>query len=398
MKKSSKNYIVLAVAGVIIACIFFLFLNYFNYEGEYRISENNKYFSDFSVHLFHALNIGLYSVLGTCLYVLMKLFNSHAVLALFMTLIVCADFVINYFFIKRMFSSSKVDFPQHTIKLLAISLVFVCSTYIPFIYPKFYNLYTLVTQPWHNTTYLFMRPFATSVMYMYYTTFRNYTDHIKFKQYAVFTALMFIMISIKPSVIVVFAPYLFVICCIDLVKTKGKSFVPALKLGLCILVAIIPLINQYYLLYGKSSSDALILSFSRLSDIKSVKNGIISIIAGLTFPAFVSLSMAKSDKNKVGLRLINSAWHLFIIAYLQRLLIQETGSRANDGNLAWGMFYFAYFLYMVCITQWICAYKNNNLKSKKEFIIGILLYAVSILSGVVYFILLSQGRPFILYY
>lgn len=398
MKKSSKNYMVLALAGVIIACIFFLFLNFLNYEGEYVISENNKYFSDFSVHLYLALNNGLYSVLGTCFYVLMKLFNSHAVLALFMTLIVCADFGINYFFIKRILASSKVDFPQYAIKLLAISLVFVCSTYIPFIYPKFYNMFTLVTQPWHNTTYLFMRPFATSVMYMYYTSFRNYTDRIEFKQYAVFTALMFIMISIKPSVILAFAPYMFVICCIDLVKTKGKSFVPALKLGLCILIAIIPIIYQYFVLFGESSQDSLILSFKRLSNIKSVAKGIISLIAGLTFPTFVSLSMAKSDKNKVDFRLIKTAWHLFIIAYLQRLLIQETGSRANDGNLAWGMFYFAYFLYMVCITQWICAYKNNNLKSKKEFIIGILLFVASILSGVVYFILLSQGRPFILYY
>lgn len=396
MKKSSKNYMVLALAGVIIACIFFLFLNYLNYEGEYVISENNKYFSDFSVHLYQAQKDGFYSLLSVIFCVLMKLFNSHAVLALFMTLIVCADFVINYFFIKRIFASSKVDFSQYTIKLLAISLVFVCSTYIPFIYPKFYNTFTLVTQPWHNTTYLFVRPFATSVMYMYYITFRNYTDHIEFKQYAIFTAIMFIMVSIKPSIIVVFAPYLFVICCIDLVKTKGKSFVPALKLGLCILVAIIPLIYQYFLLYGEASPDSLVLSFKRLSNIKSVAKGIISLIVGLAFPMFVSLTLAKNDKNKVDFRLIRSAWYLFIIAYLQRLLIEETGLRKDDGNLAWGMFYFAYFLYMVCITQWICAYKNNNLKSKKEFIIGILLYAASILSGVVYFIFLLHGRPFIL--
>lgn len=396
--KQEKNYLIKIVLILIILTIsvssFILFRNYFNFRGNYIISEEEKYFSDFTQHLYMARNGVSYSLLGVFLIVIDKLFNNMSALAVFMSALLIFSIYVEYIFIKFMLKRLNSNISNLLALTISISLTFICSIYIPFVYPNFYNYFTLSTQPWHNPTYLLMKPLAIIVLLFYFHTFENYQSKISLSKYLLFAFVIMLLNFTKPNFIIAFGAYLFFVCLLDLFKTRGKSFVPAVKLGFVLFISLLPILYQSRVLFANVQGASIIITLQRFKDIENIKNGTLALFAGMIFPVYVSILLFKNKKNSM----LNAAWMLFIISYIQRLFFAETGPRAQDGNFVWGAFFFAFFLYMVCIVLWIDSYKKGIIKNKLAFVIGNLLYGASVLSGVVYYILLLQGRPFFLYF
>ena len=81
---------------------------------------------------------------------------------------------------------------------------------------------------------------------------------------------------------------------------------------------------------------------------------------------------------------------MYILSFLESLLLVEVGSRAADGNFGWGSQFFSYALFIVSICMNIKLYKENII-SKEENAIAKYTYYLHIVFGIFYFALLLMG-------
>lgn len=99
------------------------------------------------------------------------------------------------------------------------------------------------------------------------------------------------------------------------------------------------------------------------------------------FPIFVLIvfSVIKLKNKSMETDRIIQAFILFLITHLQQLLMIDEGHRMYDGNYAWGVYCAGMILFLVCISEWIFAYCDRQIKNICVFILGILLFLLHII-------------------
>lgn len=219
----------------------------------------------------------------------------------------------------------------------------------------------------------------------------EYLEHLSKTQMFLFCVGLIIINMIKPNFIIAFAPMMAIYLCVDLVTSKvpmKKKFKQIILFGSCVLPSLAVLFFQNKMLFPEDSESGMVIkigySFMRTG------NPYAKIILGLAFPILI---LVFNCKELVRDRVYGSAWLMWLISFLEYFIFAETGKRQTHGNLAWGMLFGTFFLFIISIYKFICnRYSKSN--NKIYYRMGYVLLACHAFSGIFYFIKLLLGGSY----
>jgi hypothetical protein len=266
------------------------------------------------------------------------------------------------------------------VPVLALSMLFVFAIPIPSYFAGDYFMYigNYVPNVWHNSTILFLFPFALLLFDLSYKQIQVYSA----KRNWLIMGLILLNLLIKPS-------YFFVFLCVyPLFLLFSYHFKKELWISLIpIVVGSFVLIIQYWIIYkiaiptAKEASSVVFLPFYKNPEFENLVSIPVAMFFSLSFPVLYSLFNIH--------RVINNRlfWYIFlsfVVSFLIFFFISESGPRAAHGNFYW----------QIVITSWLAFFtallallRDMKLEGK-TFKNKLLLYSFSIhvLMGVVYFI------------
>ena len=149
---------------------------------------------------------------------------------------------------------------------------------------------------------------------------------------------------------------------------------------------------QYKILYTADDDSQIIFSLDLLRQF--FKTSLLALLCDLAFPLFSTFLLLFKDRSKSEKSILTKVWLMYILSFFTFLVLKETGMRENDGNFAWGMYFFSFLLNIVCLTQWISNYKSSKSEERFVYLIGILAYSASVVSGFSYFVILNTTKTF----
>ncbi|SFF28390.1 hypothetical protein [Thermoflexibacter ruber] len=222
------------------------------------------------------------------------------------------------------------------------SLLFLAPIFFP-IEDKRMLLGRIGLTIWHNSTLIFVLPFAVwlfreSILFLQ-------SKEVQLKQSAFIIFLGLLNILIKPSFIFIFLPSFFILGIIHY-QTKQKLIaITAIVflLGLMLLV-------EYYIIYemslttdNSSNRNGIGLGFFKVWNRYS-NNILREILISIAFPILFIYLYYQKLKNSIYFQYTILA---FIIAFLIAILIHETGTRMYHGNFFWQLIIANYILFLV---------------------------------------------------
>lgn len=252
------------------------------------------------------------------------------------------------------------------------SLVFVLLIVEP-IYISWYNQYLYLGQGspnvWHNPTNPMVRPFAVIIFYMFLTMYKRYKNNIshtkmfKSSEVLVLAILMILSQLAKPSFLQIFIPGLGIFLLIELISSKGKSFLFCLKIACICIPSVILIIVQYIISFYYSVEDTGI-AFGWLEVAKAfAPNAYISVLLVIVFPLFVIIT----DFKKLILKKdIQFSIILLAVGWLEYASLVEEGARKYHGNFSWGYLISLFIIWMVTLVYFIkYTFDSENFSQKK---------------------------------
>jgi len=263
--------------------------------------------------------------------------------------------------------------------LIALSLVFIFVIPIPnYFLTSYFYLGNFVPNVWHNSTTIFLFPFAIILFYQSYKQLIQYSG----KRNVIIFILILINIFIKPSFFFVFicAYPIFSFIRYKFSKPFWYLLLPLFLGGLCIIL-------EYYLIYtldtniDTQKSSVIISPFFAYNIYARLIILPLSIISSLLFPIVYFISNYKKLKSNI------LVWYIMVsllIALLIYFTLAESGPRAGDGNFYWQI--------VICV--WLCYFQSlifllKDIKkdgfSIKNKILSIL-YSVHVIMGFTYLI------------
>ena len=291
---------------------------------------------------------------------------------------------------------------EHWLSFLAAEgLLFLSSFYFPVLQPLFYKS-GIVTQPWHNITYIGMRLFAALTLCFFSDILDIYQQEISFRDWLKIALPLTIATGIKPNFLLAFSWTLLLFLIADAVKGRfrKKTLLQCIKMGTTVFPALIILYLQSKVLYGGTgrstggevSGIGVALVSSRFFSL-GLKGTILKLARGILLAVIVAAYNTRKDRRKAS----KFEYLLYLTALLQVIVFYETGKRANDGNFYWTLYISGYLLYIRVIAGWIRNLRDMNWQSVREKCYAVItsaLVAAHLVSGVCYFILLSLGSHY----
>jgi hypothetical protein len=228
----------------------------------------------------------------------------------------------------------------------ALSLLFVFSIPIPGIFVSkpgwpvnhFFYIGSFAPNVWHNSTTLFVFPFAILLFYLSYRQLQEFT----MKRNYWITLLILLNIFIKPS-------YFFVFTCVyPLFLLYKYQFRKEFWMNMTpVVVGLFCLLLEYYIIYRitphttAETSGVIFKPFYESVSVSEMFRLPISFFFSLLFPIIYSISnFSKIAKNELFWLIVFTQ----IISVIISLFIAESGPRASDGNFCW----------QIIITTWLC--------------------------------------------
>lgn len=393
---------------IIIMLIALLFYSFFCLSFN-QITEE-KYASDIRVHISFAKNGTGYSILYTCLGVIISIAgdNYPVWIALFEALLMLLPIFPVSRWIKKSYGISL------TVSLfISMGLLFLSSIYWPNIFSSFY-ISSIITQPWHNITYYGMRLFAAIAICFFAECFPNYQKDFTILNWITISLPLMIATWIKPNFFIAFSWTLLGFLIIDAFNGKWKKqvLVNCIKLGTTVFPSLLILYLHSRILYGGSSgngesSGIEFVFFTSGFFGNGVWYAVLKLIRDLLFPFIVFGFSIKHNKLS---RIEKFIYVQYFIALLQVICLRETGPRAAAYNFYWTIFICSFFLFAVSVSHFINDIKINCLENNQKpiqaillekghrvyFTCGSLLIMLHLISGIVYFILISRGSHYLI--
>lgn len=274
-------------------------------------------------------------------------------------------------------------------KVIALSLLFVYIIPLLFFlkpfgfYLKTTYLYLgyFVPNVWHNSTIIFLFPFA---IWLYLESYKQLVEFNAKRNYLIST-LVILNVFIKPS-------FFFVFLCaypiMLIIKYRFKyqfwySIIP-------IMVGLVSLLIVYMTIYNTSNDESsVIISFDNLFQIQFWKEKAPYILSSLLFPFVYFFSNIKRCINNIEfyylVLILASAIGIYLVCY-------ETGDRAMHGNFYWQNIIAVWLVFLFIAKNIYNEYliKGFVLKIKIYFAI----YFVHVLMGIAYLIRIISYKDY----
>ncbi|MCI7726729.1 MAG: hypothetical protein MSH58_06270 [Clostridiales bacterium] len=406
----------LDISCVILGLWVFCSVSYLTYRM--TVSDGVTFGSDYVAHILAAIGASsecaTYSLMSICMKLLYSITGNTIMISLFMGALVCLTGLA----IRRALtvilclqdggadqriecSSSLPCLNDENRKMfltfLSFSLLFLSALYIPerapfylrFVQPDVEFLGSLITQPWHNSTYIAMRLFAILSFLSFVQLLEEDSSRVNPKSIVRFFVLLLITNLFKPNFVIAFAPAAFLICLIELIHNHGKGLVKYIWFGVAFLASLAPILYQYVVLFSSNAESSIIFSLSRFW--VYVETGFFPwlLISNLIFPLIVTvLSFVNHRKNNILLL----SWILEIITFFEMMFLTETGPRAMHGNFTWGMYLSSLILFICCIAELIAIPKQEKHRWAHSVAWCILL--LHLINGFMYFGIWIMGGGF----
>ena len=361
----------------------------------------SKFPSDWWAHYNHALNGEWYSI-NALLIILLNSINPQPLLyAFIMSFLLCVESLITYKLMIWLYDNvgGKVDLHCKAVfYACSFGLPFLCAIRIPRIQDKYY-VDSFVTQPWHNSTSILMRLFGLITIWLFLRIIAKvYAGlHERLLVLLLFVVVFSLTNFAKPNFFIGFAPAVFLLLLCDFAKSRAKSFVRDVEIGMLIIGSMPIMIWQASVLFSDESKVAFTLR--NLQQYFDLRWGVLSILTQMIFPIYVGvvvLFVKKQTDLNFRLRfLLAFSWLLWMISFLEKLCLIEVGERELHGNFGWGCRFFSYFLFM--ISYCVCYFLGEKgIINKKARIIGDILVSVHFFCGIIYYFkIILYGEYFI---
>lgn len=239
---------------------------------------------------------------------------------------------------------------------------------------------------WHNSTTIFLIPFALLLfMQSYKTLFKNNTTNL-----LVTSLLVLINIAIKPSFFFVYAVVfpLFLIWKEKFSKRFFIYMIPVFIGGLFIIIEFIIIYKLNNNILKESSEKAVasgitIAPFEIWANTISPKLIPLSLVTSLLLPVAYYAFNYKELFEKKTLYFIS----FFVISIAFFVLLIETGPRRLHGNFFWQTVICSYLLFLNVVSSILKKYFNGDylqVKKKKELIFLTFIFLLHLFSGIIW--------------
>ncbi|MBO4426773.1 MAG: hypothetical protein J5776_07170 [Clostridiales bacterium] len=355
------------------------------------------YYSDINVRLdMHFYGDSSYSLFILPEFIFVDLFGKSIgayLIGVYLSIFVVGTVLLVYVLLKKLCPTAKFNH-------LAV-FSFICLIAIPLFIPPFsekiYGPY--VGAVWHNESYLEMRVFALLILLVFFRTNEHYMKAFVLKDFII-ECLLFLLVNLaKPNFIIAFAPAMLVMMIIDIIRAGGKGFFNWALYGIPVIVGSLVLPFQYLFLYSGSDGDDSSVVFILGDFILSQKHPILNIVLSFVLPVMIFVMHRKE--------FLKSRFHLICLlgwffSFLQYVFIGETGIRRLHENFYWGVRFFSFVMFCLCIGYFledIRKYKelkdqnngNTNSKARAMFFAENMLIIAYTVAGIVYFALILLG-------
>jgi len=280
--------------------------------------------------------------------------------------------------IENVVGDQKYDYWKNI--LLAISMMFVFAIPVPgyFLGDQYMYIGTYVPNVWHNSTILFLFPFAMLLFYF------SYEQLIEFnaKRNWWILGLILLNLFIKPSYFfVLISVYpLFLLSKYHFKKEFWYTIVP-------LIVGFLILILQYWIIYkitvpnAKDASSVIFLPFYKNPEFDDLYLIPIAMVFSLLFPLLYSvLNICKIIKSRVFWYTLFS----FIVSVLIFFFLSESGPRASHGNFYWQIVICTWFCFFVALLALMKDFKTTGKTLKNNFLLSI--FTIHVIIGIIYFV------------
>lgn len=272
--------------------------------------------------------------------------------------------------------------------MLGLSLIFVFALSVPGFFKHGYMyLGTFTPNVWHNSTTIFLMPFA---FLLYTESSKQLTDY-SFKHNYLLIALIFLNIFIKPSFFLVF------VCVYPLMMLYRYRFAKTFWTSLIPLIfGLIFLLWQYLNIYNKgvqiSAEDksSVGICFMCVFKMRSAYLDLpVSIFFSLLFPIVYTIWNKKTWKKNI------TQWYIIwmmAFAVIIYLFIVELGPRLIHGNFFWQIVPCAWIYFYITLNNLIKDIKSEGFTHKNKTLL--FLYFIHVIVGVLYLARIFIARKY----
>lgn len=407
-KQLTKDY-KLDIPCMILGFWVFCSVSYLTYRMS--LSDGVTFFSDYVTHIMTVVEdntSSAYSLMSLLFRILYNITGNTILISLFIGALVClTGWAIRKALVVILRLQDKTDNcislyqNDENYKLflgfLSFGLIFLSALYIPKRAPFYLQAVphdiiivgSLITQPWHNSTYVAMRLFAILSFISFVQLLEEDSGRVNPKSLIRFFVLLLITNLFKPNFVIAFAPAAFLICLIELIRNHGKGLVKYVWLGVAFVASLVPLLYQYVVLFSSDAEAGIAFSLDKF--VGYVETGFFPwlLISNLSFPFIVTvLSLVNHRKNNILLL----SWILEIITFFEMMFIKETGLRTLDGNFGWGMMLSSLILFVCCVAELITIPKHEKYRWARSAAWCVLL--LHLINGFMYFGILIMGGTY----
>ena len=271
---------------------------------------------------------------------------------------------ISMFYFKRNYRNnmSMSDFIFIILTIFVVALPLTGQVYLP----------QGVGSIWHNSTYIFMRPFGLISVFSFIAIYKDYEKcYINKGMLLLFSIVTFLSCFSKPSFVFTFLPVAGLYTLFQMYKYKLKNFKFAMGLLLAVTPTVLLLLFQYSLAFHDNLTIAIKFgTFLNLTLFESF----VATLSVIIFPLSLLICYKDQIKNKL---LLFMSWMTFIFGWLQYYFLITV--EVAYGDFGWGYFFSIYLLYLVSLFELLVKEKSN----KKMCLVG--LFIIQSLIGLYYF-------------
>ena len=332
-------------------------------------------------------NFLLYLILYLFSFISDKTFFMLPLLSFILTCSVLAKYYISK---QIMLSELRVSYHPKQISLTAAALIFLFSVPIGLlsISQTFYLGY-FPPNVWHNSTTIFVMPFALLLFYFATLQIKNYKNGRMW----LILSLTIINAFAKPSYLFVFFIVypIFSLLKYKLTKTFFHSLIP-------IFAGTVVVLGEYLVIYqlngttgdGVAINPLFFYVNHLISDSHEILQLLIFLLGSFIFPIVMLMKNPGILHKNVSLQF--ALWSS-IIGLIIFYLFTETGSRLTHGNFQWQVVISNYILFFVLTLNLLKLVSENNFNIKK-FLPETAAFSLHFLSGAVYLIYMLLSKSY----
>lgn len=267
--------------------------------------------------------------------------------------------------------------------LLDLGLLVLTALYMPWFNREVYLGQSSPTI-WHNPTNMAVKPVAL-LAFLYFLRMYGERRSVKGRAFLGFSLLVLLSCFVKPSFVQGFLPAVALFLLLELVRTRGKSFLFSLKMAAAFVPSGLYFVFQYISVFGEGAGRGIGIAPFAVMRLDTAHPGI-SILQAVAFPLFV-LGILGWRHLREDIPLL-FAVIFYLVSLLEFILLIEVTEPAS-GNFEWALQLAMFTLFIMTAVRF---YQKTEKKSWMVFV-GNALLAYHIGSGIYYYLYLLIGSP-----